>query len=64
MDFISAWLSLVPVPCLGSAVSIFSYIWSAIQRVQLSKRQLNALATSIAQLLQTLDVEIRSGRGG
>ena len=62
MDIIGRCLSLAPVPYLGHAWSIFQFIWTTIQAVQSSTEQLRALAASIAQLLQTLDAEIRVGR--
>ena len=62
MDIIHQCLSLAPVPYLGTAFSVFRFIWSTIQQVQASKRQLEALVQSIGQLLQTLDGEYRAGR--
>jgi hypothetical protein len=62
MDIIHECLSLAPVPYLGHAFSVLRFIWSSIQQVRASKQQLEALALSIAQLLQTLDREYRAGR--
>jgi hypothetical protein len=62
MDIIHQCLSLAPVPYLGPAFSAFKFIWSSVQQVQASKQQLETLAQSIAQLLQTLNGEYRAGR--
>src|ERR1700676_828602 len=62
MDIIHQCLSLAPVPYLSAAFSALRLIWSSVQQVQASKGQLEALAQSIAQLLQTLDDEYRAGR--
>jgi hypothetical protein len=51
-----------PVHHLASAFSALRFIWSTVEQAQVSKRQLDALAQSIAQLLQTLDGEYRAGR--
>jgi hypothetical protein len=60
MDIIHHCLSLAPLPYLGPAFSALRFIWSSVQQVQASKRQLEALTQSIAQLLKTLDSEYRS----
>jgi hypothetical protein len=62
MDIIHECLSLAPVPYLGHAFSVLRFIWSSIQQFRASKQQLEALALSIAQLLQTLNREYRGGR--
>ena len=62
MDIIHQCLSLAPVPYLLPAFSVLRFIWSSIQQVQASKWQLEALAQSIAQLLETLNEEYRAGR--
>ena len=62
MDIINACVSLAPVPSLSLAFSTFKSLCVAIQRVKWNELQLRALATSVAQLLLTLDREIRAGR--
>jgi hypothetical protein len=62
MDVISACLALAPVPYLSAAFTTFQFIWDSVQRVQASKEQLRCLAFSVAQLLHTLDGEIRFKR--
>ena len=62
MDAIHVLLSLAPVPYLGPAFSVFKFLWSQITQVQASKQQLEVLAQSLAQLLQTLNTEYRAGR--
>ena len=62
MDIIQHALALTPVPGLSAAFSIFRYIWTSVQGVQASQQQLHCLASLIAQLLQTLDSQYRSGR--
>jgi hypothetical protein len=62
MDIIHQCLSLAPVPYLSPAFSVLRFIWSSIQQVQASQRQLEVLAQSIAQLLETLNEEYRAGR--
>jgi hypothetical protein len=60
MDIIHQCLSLAPVPYLVPAFSLLRNIWSSVEQAQASKRQLGALAQSIAQLLQTLDGQYRA----
>jgi hypothetical protein len=55
MDTLQQCLSLAPVPYLAPAFSALRFIWTSVQHAQASKRQLVALAQSIAQLLQMLD---------
>ena len=62
MDAIHLCLSLAPLPYLSPAFSALRYIWSSIEQVQTSKQQLEALAQSIAQLLQMLDEEYKAKR--
>jgi|SRR5882762_1970723 hypothetical protein len=62
MDIVQRCLSLTSVPCLISAFSTFTFIWSDVEQAQVGKTQLDALAQSIAQLLLTLDGEYRVGR--
>jgi hypothetical protein len=62
MDFIHQCLSLAPVPYLAPAFSALRLICSSVEQAQASKRQLEALAQSIAQLLQTLNGQYRAGR--
>ncbi|KIM82420.1 hypothetical protein PILCRDRAFT_461876 [Piloderma croceum F 1598] len=62
MDIIQHCLSLVPVPYLAPAFSIFKFIWSTVDQVQASKQQLEVLAQSLAQLLKALNGEYRAGR--
>lgn len=62
MDLINRTLSLTPLPYLDPALSAFKFIWSDVEQVEVSQRQLEALAQSIAQLLLILDTECRAGR--
>ena len=62
MDIVHSCLSLAPVPYLVTAFDALSFIWTSVQQAQASKRQLEALSQSIAQLLHSLDGEYRSGR--
>ena len=62
MDIIHCCLSLAPVPYLAAAFGALSFIWTSVERAQASKKQLEALSQSIAQLLETLDGEYRSGQ--
>jgi hypothetical protein len=61
-DVIAACLSLAPVPYLSTAYSIFKCLWSTVKRAQFSKQQLEALAFCVAQLLQTLNYELKARR--
>ena len=56
-DIVQQCLALTPVPHLAPAFSTFSIIWYSIEQVQASKKQLEVLVLSIAQLLQTLNKE-------
>lgn len=62
MDAIHECFSLDPDPSLVPAFSAFKFVWSEVKQAQASKRQLETLAQTIAQLLQTLDEEYKSGR--
>ena len=62
MDIIENCLSLAPVPYLVPAFKGFKFIWTTVQQVQASKKQLEILAQAISQLLETLDTEYRSGK--
>jgi hypothetical protein len=53
---------LAPVPYLGTAFSVFRFIYSSVEQAQASKHQLQALSQTIAQLLSTLNKEYRAGR--
>jgi hypothetical protein len=61
-DVIHSCLSLTRVPYLDPAFAALSFIWTSVKQAQASKRQLEALSQSIAQLLETLDGEYRSGQ--
>lgn len=62
MDLIYACLALVPVPGLCTAFSTFRSLVAAIGEAKWSSQQLCGLATSVAELLQILDGEIRKGK--
>jgi hypothetical protein len=62
MDIVQQCLALVPVPCLSTAFSLLSFIWSSVEQVQASKEQLRVLATCIAQLLSALDAQYRTNK--
>ncbi|KAJ6528312.1 kinase-like domain-containing protein, partial [Mycena vulgaris] len=55
-------LDLIPVPGLSTAFRVFTFILSSVKEVQHSKKQLEALAITIGQLLRTLDSELRASR--
>jgi hypothetical protein len=61
-DIIEQCLSLAPVPYLSSAFHLLRMIWLSVQKAQASKRQLETLAQSIAQILGTLNEQYRIGR--
>jgi hypothetical protein len=60
MDIVHQCLALAPVPYLAPAFSLLQAIWLSVKQAQASKRQLEVLAQSIAQLLQTLDRQYRA----
>jgi hypothetical protein len=62
MDIIHQCLSVVPVPYLAPAFAALRFIWSSVEQARASRQQLQALAQSIAQLLQTLHDQYRAGR--
>jgi hypothetical protein len=51
MDIIQQCLALVPVPYLGTAFSIFQFIWTSVSQAQASKGQLRVLAFALSELL-------------
>ncbi|KAJ7108316.1 kinase-like domain-containing protein [Mycena epipterygia] len=55
-------LGINPVPGLSAAFTVLKLIISSVQKVGESKRQLEGLATALAQLLGTLDAELRASR--
>lgn len=62
MDIITHCLALAPVPGLAAAFSVLRYLVTSIQQVQVSKQQLLGLATAMAQLMATLNVEFAASR--
>jgi hypothetical protein len=62
MGIIEQCLSLVPVPYLSPAFRLLHIIWLSVQQAQASKRQLETLAQSIAQILDTLNEQYHTGR--
>jgi hypothetical protein len=62
MDVVRRCLSLTPVPCLVPHFSALKLICSAVEHIQVNQGQLEALAQSIAELLQALDGEYRAGK--
>ena len=56
-DIVQQCLVLVPVPFLAPAFSTFKIILSSIKQVRASKNQLEVLVQSLAQFLQTLNME-------
>ena len=62
MDIIHHCLSMVPVPYLAPGFAALRFIWSSVEQAQASRQQLQALAQSIAQLLQTLHDQYCAGR--
>jgi hypothetical protein len=55
MNTIRDSLSFTPVPCLVRDIVALKLICSSIEQAQTNKCQLETLAQSIAQLLETLD---------
>jgi hypothetical protein len=51
LDVIHDCISLVPVPYLATAFSLFKFIWTSVEGAQASKEQLRVLSSCIAQLL-------------
>jgi hypothetical protein len=47
MDVIHSCLELVPVLYLSRAFSVFQFIWSSVQQVKASRRQLETLALKL-----------------
>jgi hypothetical protein len=54
--------SLIPPSHLLSIFTVFKAIWKAIPSVQMNQEQLRTLASCIAELLQTLDQQYRTGK--
>ena len=50
------------MPCLNSAFSAFTRIWSFIQQAKASKKQLETIAQFIAEILSALDKEYGAKR--
>jgi hypothetical protein len=63
MDAINHCLQLVPIPYLSSAFSLFTLIYSSIDQVQGSRKQLNVLAKCVSQLLITINANYKPGKG-
>ncbi|KAJ7110252.1 hypothetical protein C8R43DRAFT_166136 [Mycena crocata] len=55
-------LGVTPVPGLSPAFSIFKLIVSSVEQATKSKRQLEVLAASVAQLLEALNTEFKAAR--
>jgi hypothetical protein len=55
-------LAEVPVPGLSSAFKLFTFIVSAVQTAQESKKQLQVLTKGVGELLSTLNGEFRGSR--
>ncbi|KAJ7699658.1 hypothetical protein B0H17DRAFT_1049151 [Mycena rosella] len=55
-------LGITPVPGLSAAFSLLKIIVSSVQQAREGKRQLEALAYGVAQLLDTLNIEFRASR--
>ncbi|KAJ7110263.1 hypothetical protein C8R43DRAFT_1113750 [Mycena crocata] len=53
-------LGITPVPGLSAAFNILKFIVSSIEKISKSKQQLEVLALSVAQLLQTLNTEFQA----
>jgi hypothetical protein len=62
MDAVRQCIPLTYAPELAAAFTVFKFICTSVEQVQLSKSQLEALAHSIAQLLQALDSGYRTRR--
>jgi Flp pilus assembly protein TadG len=52
----------LPSTLLAPVFAVLMFIWLSVEQAQASKRQLQALAQTIAQLLWTLDKEYSAGR--
>jgi hypothetical protein len=55
-------IGVAPVPGLSATLTLFRFIVSSVQGVRERKKQLEALATAVGQLLGTLDLEFKSSR--
>ncbi|KAJ6556800.1 kinase-like domain-containing protein [Mycena vulgaris] len=62
MDLAMNIAGVTPVPGLSSAFKLFSFIVGAVPEVQASRRQMAALASTIGQLLETLNTEFSTKR--
>lgn len=54
--------SLTPPPYLLGIFTVFKAIWKTVPSVQMSQEQLHTLASYIAELLQTLDLQYCAGK--
>jgi hypothetical protein len=55
-------LGITPIPGLSAAFQVFRFIVNSVQKVQNGKKQLDALAKAIGQILTALDFEFRASR--
>ncbi|KAJ7474336.1 hypothetical protein FB451DRAFT_287257 [Mycena latifolia] len=55
-------LGITPVPGLSAGFNLLKLIVSSVRQARESKRQLEALAYTVAQLLETLNAEFRASR--
>ncbi|KAJ7655480.1 hypothetical protein B0H17DRAFT_1214001 [Mycena rosella] len=62
MDSLETLIDLIPVHGLNTAYKIFRFILSSVKEVQDRKKQFEALAIAIGQLLRALDSEFRASR--
>ncbi|KAJ6556841.1 kinase-like domain-containing protein [Mycena vulgaris] len=62
MDVAKNIAEVTPVPGLLAAFKLFSFIVGAVPEVQASRRQMTALASTIGQLLKTLNTEFSTKR--
>ncbi|KAF7359754.1 hypothetical protein MVEN_00700100 [Mycena venus] len=62
MDFVQLVVPKVPVPYLSAAFELLRYIYSSVQEVQTSKKQLVVLIQVVAGLLEALNERYLGGK--
>ncbi|KAJ6524675.1 kinase-like domain-containing protein [Mycena vulgaris] len=55
-------LGITPIPGLSAAFTVFRFIVDSVQKVQDGKKQLDALAKAVGQILRALDSEFTASR--
>lgn len=62
MDDALGMAGIAPVPGLSSAFKLFNFIVCGVPEVHASRKQIKVLASTIGQLLETLNAEFTAGR--